>query len=177
MKEMRKLLLACFALILGLAWALPVAFPVLATPKVVGSVHTERNVTTKQSETVAWGTGHIWGNVEVKKYADGTIVGHINGGSAPDQVKSHCIQFESADFVGNTAIIVGLFLQEGSDTPIEERWTLVDNGHPAIGNSMINIELHILPPNLYGGWYSIFGLGSGPVLLINNAVIQVHDGN
>jgi hypothetical protein len=184
---MRKLYLIGSALVLGIGLILSAMSPVTAAPSVVGYVHTERNVTEKQADSVYWGTGHVFVNLDVKKYSDGTIDGHVKAGSVPDNRKSYCTRFDSLTFPDpNTAVFVGLFEQAGIGE-VEERYTLIDNGEPAIGNSKINIELYLpfLPQASADGYYSIFTPStattslpevSGAVLLINHAVINVYSG-
>jgi len=180
---MRKIFAACIALVLGIAAVLPATLPVAAAPTLVGMAVTERNVTEWQADSVYWGTTHVFVNLMVQKYSDGTIVGHVDAGPAQANNTAKSIKFQSADFNSNMAIIVcQLQYTNGSTTWF--RFTLIDNGQPAIGNSKINIEVEVGP----SVWYSIFTpqttpptpskpLASGAVLLINNAVIQVRTWN
>ena len=129
----------------------------------------EGNVTPKLYEANMGGTGHIYGNVLVKKLSDGAVVGHINAQNLATHTRSYCVEFISADFSADTAIIEGWFSEPGFENPIRERYTLVDGGEPGVGVDRINIELEIAP----GLWVSFFG-SPVPVPLVTHGNIQVH---
>jgi len=138
----------------------------------VSWVSWKANLTPKICESLLGYKDHMTENLMVMKLSDETIVGHIEFKYLETGTTGYCIKINSAEFTGETAVIVGLFVDPAwggtLENPIEERYTLIDSGEPAIGNDMIGIEV-----NLGGFWFSPFG-PTGPIVTHQN--IQVHNG-
>ena len=170
MKKLTILIILTITLAMIVPFASAAAAPLDNQP--VSWVSWKGNMTPKIYEAYYPGEGHIWGNLIVKILSDGTIVGHIEAKNLLTHTSSYCTEITFVNITDNTAVIEGWFHDPSwSDYPIKERYTLVDNGEPAVGVDRINIELFI---DMNGG-FSMFG-SPVPVPIVTHQNIQVHNG-
>lgn len=174
---MRRPWIVLSALVLVIVSILPATVPVAASrsdAQPVSWVSWEGNMTPMLLAGMGM-DGHFDGSVMVMKRAD-TISGFVKSKNFVTHEESFCIQFISATFTGNTAVIDGWFYDPGwggtMEDPVEEIWTLVDSGEPGVGNDLMHIRYYDSSSGQWRSWLDL----PFPVPLASHGNIQVHNG-